>query len=174
MSLMYRAVHEPPDLAVVPPELREAVASCLAKSPSARPAPSALLDLLTLPAAPPAALADRVPTAYARTVSVPRPPVSDAAPEIPSPAIMAADHEASIAADGDGIVFRLDGTEAEFEWSEIAAIEYTASRRGRQLVVRIGLYDGASYTCEVSGRRKADVDEWLGQLDLVVDRHFDA
>ncbi|MGW4985639.1 serine/threonine-protein kinase, partial [Streptomyces mirabilis] len=45
--LHYRAVHEPPDLAALPPELREVVAACLAKDPGQRPTIADLLDRLT-------------------------------------------------------------------------------------------------------------------------------
>ncbi|MER5310894.1 protein kinase [Streptomyces sp. NPDC002773] len=44
MALMYRAVHEPPDLSALPPGLRPVVAACLAKDPADRPTPRGLLD----------------------------------------------------------------------------------------------------------------------------------
>ncbi|MFJ7147854.1 serine/threonine-protein kinase [Streptomyces sp. NPDC100445] len=60
MGLMYRSVHEPPDLSAVPAALADVVAACLAKDPADRPTPTALLDRLTAadalpahPAAPP-------------------------------------------------------------------------------------------------------------------------
>ncbi|AZQ71347.1 serine/threonine-protein kinase [Streptomyces luteoverticillatus] len=46
-ALHYRAVHEQPDLAPLPPEVRDIVAACLAKQPHRRPALAALLDWLT-------------------------------------------------------------------------------------------------------------------------------
>ncbi|MGW0943486.1 outer membrane protein assembly factor BamB family protein [Streptomyces sp. NPDC002623] len=46
-ALHYRAVHEPPNLAPLPPELREIVAACLAKDPDRRPTIAHLLDRLT-------------------------------------------------------------------------------------------------------------------------------
>ncbi|MFF9819583.1 protein kinase [Streptomyces sp. NPDC014006] len=45
---LYRVVHEEPDLAAVPPMLREAVAACLAKDPLQRPTPSEFLAGLTV------------------------------------------------------------------------------------------------------------------------------
>ncbi|MFG2935909.1 PQQ-binding-like beta-propeller repeat protein [Streptomyces sp. NPDC048282] len=45
-ALHYRAVHEPPNLAALPPELREVVAACLAKDPGQRPTIAHLLDRL--------------------------------------------------------------------------------------------------------------------------------
>ncbi|MEV6022062.1 protein kinase [Streptomyces sp. NPDC052036] len=46
-ALHYRAVHEPPHLDALPPELREVVAACLAKHPMRRPTVAHLLDRLT-------------------------------------------------------------------------------------------------------------------------------
>ncbi|WP_225821143.1 serine/threonine-protein kinase [Streptomyces naphthomycinicus] len=54
MGLMYRSVHETPDLTAVPAGLRELVSQCLAKEPADRPTPTALLDRLTGPATEPA------------------------------------------------------------------------------------------------------------------------
>ncbi|WP_318208956.1 serine/threonine protein kinase [Streptomyces sp. SJL17-1] len=46
MGLMYRAVHEDPDLASVPEPLRGLVGRCLAKDPAERPTPEEILDVL--------------------------------------------------------------------------------------------------------------------------------
>ncbi|SDM82036.1 serine/threonine-protein kinase [Nonomuraea jiangxiensis] len=46
-AIVYRIVHEPPDLEAVPGGLRELVASCLDKEPDARPTPQEVLDRLT-------------------------------------------------------------------------------------------------------------------------------
>ncbi|WP_152629285.1 serine/threonine-protein kinase, partial [Streptacidiphilus jiangxiensis] len=45
-ELLYRVIHEEPDLSGVPEPLRETVAACLAKDPAARPTPAQVLDLL--------------------------------------------------------------------------------------------------------------------------------
>ncbi|MEU2115537.1 serine/threonine-protein kinase [Streptomyces sp. NPDC016459] len=73
MGLMYRAVHEAPDLTAVPAGLRHLVGACLAKVPGERPTPGAILDTLT--GAP---LRERTPTVVVRDA----PPVSvrDAVP----------------------------------------------------------------------------------------------
>ncbi|MFI8823735.1 protein kinase [Streptomyces sp. NPDC053431] len=63
MGLMYRSVHEPPDVTTVPGGLRTVVESCLAKEPERRPTPAGLLDLF----APQTA-------AYTPTVVMPPPP----------------------------------------------------------------------------------------------------
>ncbi|MFD3536021.1 protein kinase [Streptomyces sp. NPDC058664] len=46
MGLMYRAVHEAPDLTSVPEALRGLVGRCLAKNPAERPTPEEILDAL--------------------------------------------------------------------------------------------------------------------------------
>ncbi|MFF4171255.1 serine/threonine-protein kinase [Streptomyces sp. NPDC001744] len=46
MGLMYRSVHEAPDLGAVPEALRGLVARCLAKNPAERPTPDEILDAL--------------------------------------------------------------------------------------------------------------------------------
>ena len=45
-ALLYRIVHQEPDLSMLPPMLRSVVARCLAKRPEQRPTASALLDEL--------------------------------------------------------------------------------------------------------------------------------
>jgi eukaryotic-like serine/threonine-protein kinase len=47
LGLMFRVVHEPPDLTQVPDELRPLLEACLAKEPADRPSPGQLLDLLS-------------------------------------------------------------------------------------------------------------------------------
>jgi predicted Ser/Thr protein kinase len=43
-ALLYRVVHEPPDLSLVPPALRRLIGGCLAKEPDHRPTTSDLLE----------------------------------------------------------------------------------------------------------------------------------
>uniref|UniRef100_A0AAU2VSS6 Protein kinase n=1 Tax=Streptomyces sp. NBC_00008 TaxID=2903610 RepID=A0AAU2VSS6_9ACTN len=81
MGMMYRSVHEPPDLTAVPDGLRPVVASCLAKSPDQRPTLGHLLDLI----APAAAR-------YSPTVAIPPPPSH--APSIPVPVYPAPGYQA--------------------------------------------------------------------------------
>ncbi|MFB8087214.1 serine/threonine-protein kinase [Streptomyces sp. NPDC055992] len=74
MGLMYRSVHEAPDLAAVPEGVRDVVASCLEKEPGRRPTPDALLDLF-VPGAP----------AHAPTVAVPPEPADSIPPRHSQP-----------------------------------------------------------------------------------------
>ncbi|MFF2535625.1 serine/threonine-protein kinase [Streptomyces cyaneofuscatus] len=79
MGLMYRSVHEPPDLAAVPEGLRPVLTACLAKEPDQRPTPAELLDLFAPDTVP-------YPVPYPPTVvhSPVTPPVV-AAPQPPPP-----------------------------------------------------------------------------------------
>ncbi|MFC9915359.1 serine/threonine-protein kinase [Streptomyces sp. NPDC127197] len=183
MALMYRSVHEPPDLSAVPAGLREVVAACLHKDPAARPTPSALLDLVTAPQ-------HGMPAGYTPTLAVPSRPVSPPPAPAPPPAItpqflpgantlpaeqqlglIISDRTASLTADSAGITLQVDGTEVDFDWPEIAALTYVPSRWGNRLTVTIRLHDGTSYPCELNARRAAQRDEWIDRLnDLVTSR----
>ncbi|MET9448663.1 serine/threonine-protein kinase [Streptomyces cinerochromogenes] len=84
MGLMYRSVHEPPDLSAVPSALADLVSACLAKEPADRPTPTALLDRLTgqAPAYPPTVLT----TPQAATPQAATPPQPLTSPQAATPA----------------------------------------------------------------------------------------
>ncbi|MFD5420905.1 serine/threonine-protein kinase [Streptomyces sp. NPDC127069] len=85
-GLLYRVVHEDPDVSTVPPSLRPLVLACLRKEPSTRPSPTDLLDLCARARAEAApthdttALADepappsRPPQPLTQTAETPAPP----------------------------------------------------------------------------------------------------
>lgn len=250
IGLMYRAVHEEPDLAPVPESLRGLVGRCLAKNPAERPTPEEILDVLGAgvgaeagPAAPstPAGTVTPTPThvvgsgapsgfgppqEVSSPLGMPSPlgvvppqdsvppsfgppqgavpsgfgppgqsvppafgpaqdsvppgfgpptpthflPPPPAAPPQPVPEFVAADNVYGIVADGAGICLQLLDDEAEFTWSEVGAVRYERTRRGRWLRITVHLYDGSSYVCEIDGRRAARVDEWVHGLDRVLAR----
>ncbi len=191
MGLMYRAVHEAPDLTAVPAGLRGLVGACLAKAPEERPTPGEILDavagtsplregaaptLVVTDAVPgpvrdavPGPVRDAVPAPVRHAPPLPALPTMPAEPPPPAPALVAADGDCGVIADADGIRFEVFDEEAEFGWAEIGSVEYESARRGRQLRVVVTLYDGSAYDCEVNGR-SALVKEWIAQLDLVL-RH---
>ncbi|MFG2332657.1 serine/threonine-protein kinase [Streptomyces sp. NPDC048604] len=87
MGLMYRSVHEAPDLTAVPDGLRPVLAACLAKNPAERPTPARLLDLFVpdtaLPQAPTVAVTLVTPVAPV----VPAAPVAHVPPVSPVPPV---------------------------------------------------------------------------------------
>ncbi|WP_443055091.1 serine/threonine-protein kinase [Streptomyces sp. NBC_00691] len=194
MGLMYRAVHEAPDLASVPESLRVLVGRCLAKDPAERPTPEEILDALGEGAegpagtAPPATVVDApatpsrpvppgfgpphdsVPPGFgppAPALFVPPPPV---VPPQPVPEFVAADSVYGVVVDGAGICLQLLDDEAEFTWAEIGSVRYERTRRGRSLRISVDLYGGTSYLCEIDGRRAARVEEWVTGLDRALAR----
>ena len=165
MSLMYRAVHQPPDLSALPTALRSLVASCLAKDPSARPTPAAILNSLTEVHDEPtrAAPAGRVPA---------RAPATIAAPVPAEPLFIAADHIGAVAAGMDGLTFVINDTAAEFGWHEIRKVECARSTPGKRLQVSVTLTDRSKYVCEVTARRSAEREAWISQLESIVARYL--
>ncbi|MEW1907791.1 protein kinase [Kitasatospora sp. NPDC085895] len=100
-AVLYRVVHEEPDLAAVPAGLRELLARCLAKDPAQRPAPAEVIEAAR---SHPAVggqlrfaddwLPDRVNTEITRRSDLPRTPptplpVPPAAPPMPTAAATA-------------------------------------------------------------------------------------
>ncbi|MCX5388617.1 serine/threonine-protein kinase [Streptomyces sp. NBC_00094] len=77
-GLMYRVVHEDPDVSTVPPSLRPVVLACLRKEPFRRPSPLELLDLC-------AAHAGAVPTHDATVLDDEPPPPTPPPPSSPHP-----------------------------------------------------------------------------------------
>ncbi|MFE9739815.1 serine/threonine-protein kinase [Streptomyces sp. NPDC006477] len=120
MGLMYRAVHEAPDLASVPESLRGLVGRCLAKQPADRPTPEEILDALgagaeagaaadAVPAAPAGAVPRPADEASALAGAVPAP--ADAAPASPADAVSVPAHAAP-ASPADAVPAPADATPA--------------------------------------------------------------
>lgn len=81
-AIMYRIVHDSPDIAAVPAELQPLVQAALAKNPDERPAPGDLLRQLTGETGEATAGAEaRTQTVLARNWRLPPSPVADLAPD---------------------------------------------------------------------------------------------
>ncbi|RPK93315.1 MULTISPECIES: serine/threonine-protein kinase [Streptomyces] len=185
MGMMYRSVHEPPDLAAVPEGLRPVLAACLAKEPDRRPTPAGLLDLF-VPDAPAHAPA----VAYAPTVAVLPPPPSYA----PSPALLphqaptelapagGAPAEAGLAdltfvavgpgssllVDETGVTLGPENAEVQYTWAEISTVTYAAAGP-KHLQVVVHLHHGTAHPCLLAARRRARLQEWLEDLPLILE-----
>ncbi|MFJ6440768.1 serine/threonine-protein kinase [Streptomyces sp. NPDC091649] len=182
MGLMYRSVHEPPDLAAVPEGLRPVLAACLAKAPEERPSPAGLLDLFVPDAGthPPAA-------AYAPTVAVTPPPPSYApsnallphlAPTGPAPvggapgdedlSFVAVGPGSSLLIDASGVTLGPEGAEAQYSWAEISTVTY-AAEGPKHLKVIVYPHRGTAHPCLLVARRRARLQEWLEDLPLILE-----
>ncbi|MFJ4947748.1 serine/threonine-protein kinase [Streptomyces sp. NPDC088760] len=200
MGLMYRSVHEPPDLSAVPAGLADLVQACLAKEPADRPTPSALLDRLTEPApqparpaappypptvtatpyvlaAPPQAFAPPPPHLPAQAAvppyhQQPATPPPGFGPPVPygSPEAVLADAQAGAIVNAAGVLLEVAGVSADFGWDEIAHVE--RHWRGNRLTLTVRLWDGGVYSCELNARRKARLTAWLAQLDPALARYL--
>lgn len=178
MGLMYRSVHEAPDLAVVPDGLRPIVASCLAKEPGERPTPERLLDLF-------------VPGggSYVPTVAVPPPPsYAPAAAAVPfhqAPTgfgppnyvepdtradvdFMAVSADSFVLIHAAGVELGTPLGEVRITWADISTVEYAATSP-KHLGVTVRLRNGAAYPCVIAARKRARLREWLEDLPLVLE-----
>ncbi|MFJ4776498.1 serine/threonine-protein kinase [Streptomyces sp. NPDC088762] len=190
MGLMYRSVHEAPDVSTVPPLLRELVASCLEKKPGDRPDLSQLLDRF----------AELAKSATAYRLAPPHPPMPPYVPtaseavtdrgsgEVPvsnDEAFIAADTDSSIVVDADGVLLTLHGrglpldqietdedldlggVETQLPWSEIADVTHGIVPRSR-LHVTVTLHNGSTFEGEVNARRSSRVQQWHHDLKKAV------
>jgi serine/threonine protein kinase len=179
VALMYRSVHQEPDLGAVPEALRPVVAACLDKAPARRPDATRLLDWLSPSPDPGTVPAE--PTAYELTPPAPRPAVPPRpalAPAMPpgpgsayppaagygpppAPEFLAMDRKNAVVADASGVSLGTDGRVLAFPWPEIDQT-WSEPLPGRRptLVVAVSLYDGALHTCEVGTRRPAELAAW--------------
>jgi serine/threonine protein kinase len=84
-AVMYRVVHDEPNLGGMSGSIRDIARSCLQKSPALRPSVGALRDLLTTPSASPANIG--TPTTATRiSPEIPSNPIWSATPPPPVPA----------------------------------------------------------------------------------------
>ncbi|MER5360538.1 serine/threonine-protein kinase [Streptomyces sp. NPDC002785] len=177
MGLMYRSVHETPDLAAVPDGLRPILASCLAKNPYVRPTPDGLLDLFMCApgiATPSPTVVVPPPPSYAPSNVVPLheapaeyAPVGNASPDTDL-AFMAVAAESALLIDAMGVSLASEAGELQFTWAEISTVEYAAVGP-KHLRVFVRLHNGATYPCLLAARKRSRLREWLTELPLILE-----
>ncbi|MFH9135394.1 serine/threonine-protein kinase [Streptomyces sp. NPDC017524] len=180
MGMMYRSVHEQPDLTSVPEGLRPVVAACLAKDPRERPTPAGLLDLFVQDA-----VTHSPAAAYAPTVPVLPPPPSYApsnallphrAPTVlagatPADAdltFVAVGPGGSLLVDAEGVTLGPEGAEAHYPWAEISTVTY-AAEGPKHLRVVVHPHRGTAHPCLLAARRRGRLQEWLEDLPLILE-----
>ncbi|MFE3742174.1 hypothetical protein [Streptomyces sp. NPDC059134] len=99
-------------------------------------------------------------------------PEGEAVPE-DGPVFEVSDRRGSITADREGVRFRLDDQEAEFDWDEIGAVEVTVPRFGRRFTVTVHISSRRWFDAEVEAPSKKLLKEWEAELDVVLDAYFE-
>lgn len=89
------------------------------------------------------------------------------------PVFEVSDRRGSIRVAGEGIRFRLDDQEAEFDWDEIGAVEIKPARFGRRFTVTVHLSSRRWFNAEVEAESRAQLKEWPAELDAVLDAYFE-
>ncbi|MFB4421354.1 hypothetical protein C5F59_009690 [Streptomyces sp. QL37] len=89
------------------------------------------------------------------------------------PVFEVSDRRGSIRVDADGVRFRLDDQEAEFDWSEIGAVEVKTGRFGRRFTVTVHLSSRRWFNAEVEAGARSDLKKWTTELDEALDAHFE-
>ncbi|MEF9913930.1 MULTISPECIES: hypothetical protein [unclassified Streptomyces] len=133
--------------------------------------------------------ADEAPEADAADVLAPEAaeepedavPAPEAAPEAAregagvedGPVFEVSDRRGSIRVDAEGVRFRLDDQEAEFDWAEIGAVEVKTGRFGRRFTVTVHLSSRRWFNAEVEAGSRGDLKTWTAELDEALDAHFE-
>ncbi|MFE9439471.1 hypothetical protein ACFYO2_10745 [Streptomyces sp. NPDC006602] len=89
-------------------------------------------------------------------------------PAATGPEFLAVHRNSSIAVDASGVVFEINGHEAEFPWPEIRSVHYKASPSGKSLMMAVVHLEGTMYECVVDAKPRELLGEWFGQLSAVL------
>ncbi|WLQ63557.1 hypothetical protein [Streptomyces glycanivorans] len=89
------------------------------------------------------------------------------------PVFEVSDRRGSIRVDAEGVRFRLDDQEAEFDWSEIGAVEVRTGRFGRRFTVTVHLSSRRWFNAEVEAGSRSDLKGWTAELDEALDAYFE-
>ena len=89
------------------------------------------------------------------------------------PVFEVSDRRGSIRVDAEGVRFRLDDQEAEFDWAEIGAVEVRTGRFGRRFTVTVHLSSRRWFNAEVEAGSRSDLKRWTAELDEALDAYFE-
>ncbi|GAA2932829.1 MULTISPECIES: hypothetical protein [Streptomycetaceae] len=93
--------------------------------------------------------------------------------EADGPVFEVSDRRGSIRVDRDGVRFTLDDQEAEFDWSEIGAVEVKTARFGRRFTVTVHVSSRRWFNAEVEAEARSSLKEWTAELDAALDAYFE-
>ncbi|MFF5899936.1 hypothetical protein ACFY8O_28955 [Streptomyces argenteolus] len=99
--------------------------------------------------------------------------VRDGGGDEDGPVFEVSDRRGSIRVDAEGVRFRLDDQEAEFDWAEIGAVEVKTGRFGRRFTVTVHLSSRRWFNAEVEAEARSSLKQWTADLDAALDAHFE-
>ncbi|WP_411081055.1 hypothetical protein [Streptomyces sp. cmx-18-6] len=89
------------------------------------------------------------------------------------PVFEVSDRRGSIRVAREGVRFRLDDQQAEFDWAEIGAVEIKPARFGRRFTVTVHLSTRRWFNAEVEAASRSELKSWPAELDAVLDAYFE-
>ncbi|MFD7745134.1 hypothetical protein ACFV2V_03825 [Streptomyces sp. NPDC059698] len=89
------------------------------------------------------------------------------------PVFEVSDRRGSIRVAREGVRFRLDDQEAEFDWDEIGAVETASARFGRRFTVTVHLSTRRWFNAEVEAGSRSELKGWPAELDKALDAYFE-
>lgn len=93
--------------------------------------------------------------------------------ESDAPVFEISDRRGSIRVDKEGIRFTLDDQEAEFDWSEVSAVEVKTARLARRFTLTVHVSTRRWFNAEVEAESRSRLKEWPDELDVVLDAYFE-
>ncbi|MFE1475187.1 hypothetical protein ACFW6N_15245 [Streptomyces cyaneofuscatus] len=116
---------------------------------------------------------DEAPEAAAEATDAEADAVAGAEGAEDGPVFEISDRRGSIRVSREGVRFTLDDQEADFDWSEIGAVEMNPARFGRRFTVTVHLSSRRWFNAEVEAASRAQLKEWPAELDTVLDAYFE-
>lgn len=89
------------------------------------------------------------------------------------PVFEVSDRRGAITVNHEGVRFRLDDQEADFDWDEIGAVEVKTPRFGRRFTVTVHLVTRRWFNAEVEAPARSDLKQWAERLDAALDAYFE-
>ncbi|MGK5728816.1 hypothetical protein [Streptomyces sp. URMC 124] len=93
-------------------------------------------------------------------------------PVADGPVFEVSDRRGSITVDSTGVTLRLDDETAEFDWSEIGAVETSTPRFGRRFTVSVHT-SRRTYHVHIEAPKRSLLQQWATELDTVLDSYFE-
>ncbi|MGW1466766.1 hypothetical protein ACWCPT_20745 [Streptomyces sp. NPDC002308] len=90
-----------------------------------------------------------------------------------TPAFEISDRRGSIRVDRAGIRFTLDDQEADFDWSEVSAVEVKTAGLARRFTLTVHVSSRRWFNAEVVAESRKRLKEWPEELDVVLDAYFE-